>query len=212
MLKRLVLIGALVISMVALFGSNANAQFFDGWGWFGFSSLEGEITLHGIPNPTSTPTVVIVTATLGSVEIICLNPNDKNRPATPGNAGTRQVTIVDPLDGNNSIDKKKGTGTSKPTIDLSFAEDRVNCVNPNWDFVTDSAAVTQFLATMQSFRCIAESKTDPNPCIAADGTLTIEATPRDSVSLSCTINGPVVRDPNTFQTVHRANFFNCVEI
>jgi hypothetical protein len=211
MFKRLILIGALIISMVPLFGSPANAQFFDGWGWFGFSSIQGNITLHGIPNPDSNPTVVIVTATLGSVEIICFNPNDKKKPATPGNSGTRQITIVDPLDGNNSIDKKKGTGTSKPSIDLGFAEDPVNCVNPNWHVVEDSAAVTQFLATMQSFRCIAESRTDPSPCIAADGTLTIEATPRDSVSLSCKLNGPVVRNPDS-TTVSGANVFTCVEI
>ena len=36
MFKRAISIGALVISMIALFGTNANAQFFDGWGWFEF--------------------------------------------------------------------------------------------------------------------------------------------------------------------------------
>ena len=46
MFQRLMLIGGFVISVVAMSATHANAQF-DGWGWFGFSAVRGEIfTLH----------------------------------------------------------------------------------------------------------------------------------------------------------------------
>ena len=52
MFKRLILIGALVISIVAMSGTHANAQSFDGWGWFGFSEIEGEIRTMQNSQPT----------------------------------------------------------------------------------------------------------------------------------------------------------------
>ena len=52
MFKRLILISALVISAVAMSSTHANAQFFDGWGWFGFSSVRGDDRSQQSPNPT----------------------------------------------------------------------------------------------------------------------------------------------------------------
>src|SRR5512139_1165258 len=107
MFKRFMLISALVISAVAVSGTRANAQFFDGWGWFGFSGVHGTINLSKVKNPSSQPTVVIATATLDTVQIACINPASNG--LFPGNAFTSEVEGFSPVDPRNVT--AKGTTT-----------------------------------------------------------------------------------------------------
>jgi hypothetical protein len=65
-------------------------------------------------------------------------------------------------------------------------------------------------AVLQVFRCTGNAKTDPEPCLADDGiTLTIEATPRDTVSLHCTLD-PVLRNPDG--TAQHDQVMTCEEV
>ena len=70
--KRLILIGGFVISIVAMSATHANAQF-DGWGWFGFSAIRGEIDTIKTPNPQGKPSQITVTVA-ATIQIACKNP------------------------------------------------------------------------------------------------------------------------------------------
>ncbi len=197
------LIGLLVLSAVVMLGTEASAQSFDGWGWFGFSEVTGVVDLRGVPNPDNHPTIVQVTVSLKGIQVICVNPNDKATPASPGNAGDRTVTLTDPITLANFTGDP---GQARVTfhVDLSFAEVNTNCVNPNWTVIQGSAAVSVISVTMNSYRCTGK---DADPCF--DGT-TLTATLRDTVSLACTLD-PVVRDPVTLVPLHD-QVFTCVEV
>lgn len=214
MFKRLMLI-ALAISVVAMSGTHANAQFFDGWGWFGFSALRGEIDLSKVPNPGSKPRIVFVQGILSSIEVICLNPANYN--VAPGNAGTRAATGQTAISGDNITDRKRGLAHVTVFLggtELAAAEATATCVNPNWSVVAGSAAPKQVSLTMKIFGCIPESKQDPEPCfndVNGDGnSITIDLTVNpDSVKLLCTLDS-VARDqfgiPLHDQTI------TCVEV
>ena len=58
--------------MVAMSGTHANAQF-DGWGWFGFSAIRGEIDTIKTPNPQGKPSQITVTVD-ATIQIACKNP------------------------------------------------------------------------------------------------------------------------------------------
>ena len=204
MFKKLIVIGVFVISVVAMSGTHANAQFFDGWGWFGFSSLTGEIDLRGVPKPDAKPTVVVVDASLNQIEILCKNPNGFS--VAPGSASLRFV-LRHPIASQEVA--KNGQATVTVVFDLGDAESEVNC-NNLWTVVQNSAAVTDMSVVLQVYRCTGDVKTDPEPCVANDGiTLTIEPTPRDTVSLHCTLD-PVLR--NADGTAQHNQVMTCVEI
>jgi hypothetical protein len=196
MFKRLMLIAGLVVSVIAISGTHANAQFFDGWGWFGFSAFQGIVDLRGVPNPDTKTSQVQATLALKGIQIFCVNPNDNKTPATPGNAGDKTVTLVDPITLANFAGDP-GQATVSFSIDLGFAEVNSNCVNPHWTPIPGSAAVGLVVVDMKSYRC----KDSSNPCT--------NLVLRDAVTLQCTLN-PVLRDPITFAPLHGQDF-TCVE-
>lgn len=205
MFKRLLLISLLGIGAVAMSVTHANAQFFDGGGWFGFSTLTGIIDLRGVPNPDRKPTIIVVDASLNQIEVLCKNPQGFN--VTPGTASLRFV-LSHPITDQEVADN--GQATVEVTFDLGDAENNVEC-NNLWTVVPGSAAVVDMSVTLQVFRCTGNVKTDPDPCHADDLiTLTIEATPRDTFSQHCTLD-PVLRDPDTFEPLHD-QVLTCVEV
>jgi hypothetical protein len=203
MFKSLMVIGGLVTSVLAMSSSNANAQFFNGGGWFGFSTLTGLIDLRGVPNPDSKPTVVVVDASLNQIEILCKNPNGFS--VAPGSASQRFV-LSHPIESQEVA--KNGQAQVTIEFDLGDSESSINC-NNKWTVIQNSAAVTDMSVVLQVFRCTGNVKTDPEPCVANDGiTLTIEATPRDTFAQHCTLD-PVLR--NGDGTTKSGQFLTCVE-
>jgi hypothetical protein len=207
MSRRVRMIGLLVMSAVMMLVTDANAQFFDGWGWFGFSAVHGVIDLRGVPNPDTKPSFVQIKLTLKSIAIVCKNPNNSTTPASPGSAGDRTVTLGQPITLAN-FTGDPGQAQVTFDVDLSFAEVDTNCVNPNWTHITGSAAVGLILAEMKSYRCTnkeLDGIPDADPCFEG---MTLTATLRDTVNLECTLN-PVLRDSN-FIPLHDQDF-TCVE-
>ena len=190
MFKRLILIGALVMSMVPLFGTNANAQFFDGWGWFGFSSVKGIIDLTKVKNPTSQPSVVIATGTSNTAQIACLNPASNG--ISNGNAFTAELNDFD------SVNPQRVTAKGNTTVTILFNLDGLevdtNCQNPRWDAIGDSAMLLSFSAHLDWFRCTGQELDgipDTDPCTEFSGDqleFTIDETARgliQSADVSC---------------------------
>ena len=83
---------------------------------------------------------------------------------------------------------------------LRDAEEDARCAHPYWHVVPGSAAPRALSLTMQSFRCVPESKHDREPCFQDNpykwsgdhgshdsDKLTVERTPQDTVKLSCTL-------------------------
>jgi hypothetical protein len=189
MFKRLVLVGGLVVSVIALLCIDVGAQSFNGGGWFGFSTLTGLIDLRGVPNPDSKPTIIVVDASLNQIEVLCRGPQGQ----LVAGAATLRFVLSHPVAAREVA--KNGQATVEITFELGDAESNINC-NNNWTVVQNSAAVTDMSVVLQVFRCTGNTKTDPAPCVADDGTtLTIEATPRDTFAQHCTLN-PVLRDNN----------------
>jgi hypothetical protein len=152
MFKRLMLIGALVISVVAMSGTHANAQFFDGWGWFGFSSVKGLIDLSKVKNPIAQPSIVIATGTSNTAQIACVNPATNGISA--GNAFTSE------LDDFDSVNPQKVTAKGDTTVTILFALDgleiNTNCQNRNWHPIEHSAMLLAFSAHLDWFKCTGE--------------------------------------------------------
>ncbi len=205
MSRRVMLIGLLVLSAVVMLGTEASAQSFDGWGWFGFSEVTGVIDLRGVPNPDTKPTIVFVTATLNVVEVMCTNPNDMTGPAQPGNAGVREVSAANQVSPQEVVGRGQATVTI--TFDLGFAETNASCVNPNWNVVIGSAGVKDMSVKMEVFRCTGDVKTDPDPCFEGT-TLTVDPA-KDTVNLHCTLD-PIDRDE--FLHTSSGQVFTCVEV
>jgi hypothetical protein len=140
MFKRLILIGALVISMVPLFGSNANAQFFDGWGWFGFSDIRGEIKTSKTPNPQGQPSQITATVN-ATIQIACINPATNG--VFNGVAFHRALSTSVPLGAGEDV-TDKGDTTTVVLLPLHQFEVPENCPNKKWDAITDSAMALDF--------------------------------------------------------------------
>jgi hypothetical protein len=196
MLKKLMLIGALVTTMVFISDTNVNAQFFDGWGWFGFSSVRGFIDLSKVPPPQSKPSVVVATATLNQVQIACKNP--ANNGISPGKSFTSELTSFNSLDSGDITDRKRGKATVLVAFSLDEFEDDANCQNPNWHKITNSAMVLSFSADLEWFACTGEDLNgdgDADPCTDMDSTgqevFTINETAKgllDAKTVTCTLN------------------------
>ena len=143
MFKRLILIGAFVVGMVPLFGTNANAQFFDGWGWFGFSSIHGEIDTIKTPNPTGKPSQITATVN-ATIQIACINP--ANNGVFNGVAFHRPLSTSVPLGAGDVSDK--GDATTDVFLPLNSFEVSANCPNKKWIPITDSAMALNFSGTV----------------------------------------------------------------
>ncbi len=164
MFKRLILIGALVISMVAMLGTHANAQSFDGWGWFGFSEIEGQIRTIKTPNPQGQPSQITVTVT-ATIQIACINP--ANNGLFNGVAFHRPLTDSIPL-GSGDI-TNNGETTTTVLLPLNQFEVSTNCPNRRWIPIVDSAMALDFSGTV--LWCLVENA---GPC-TEKGTLGLES-------------------------------------
>src|SRR4030095_4953390 len=107
MFKKLIVIGGLVISAVAMSSTHANAQFFDGWGWFGFSSIRGDIFTSKTPKPQGRPSAIIVTVN-ATIQIACINP--ANNGVFNGVAFQRPLTSSISFDLVGGVHKKYTKG------------------------------------------------------------------------------------------------------
>jgi hypothetical protein len=192
MFKRLVLIGALVISAVAMSSTHANAQFFDGWGWFGFSDIRGEIKTSKTPNPQGRPSQITVTVN-ATIQIACINPG--NNGVFNGVAFHRPLTSSIPVDPADVDDK--GDATTVVFVPLSQFEVSANCPNKKWTPVTNSAMALDFSGTV--LWCLVENG---GPNCTRKGLL-------DESPVTCsldTTNPQNQRDPLTGEAPHTAVF------
>jgi hypothetical protein len=211
MSQRVMMIGLLIISAVAMFATDANAQSFDGWGFFGFSEITGIIELSEVPNPEKTPTVVTIEGSLNFIEVICRSPGGD---VSPQNAGSQLVKAA------NAIDNDEITEGGHATVEIKFgaaelaaAERKAKCENPTWRVVPGSAAPTQMTLTLRSFLCRPESEADPEPCFRRNtDTLTV-GDRVDTVNLHCTLPGEEeqkIRRDADFRPLHD-HVFTCPE-
>lgn len=232
MLQRSVFIGLCAISAAVLVWTEAKAQFFNGWGWFCCSEVTGYVDLSKVPNPVADPSIVTVTGLLNTIEVICYNP--KNHEVLPGNAGTREVATASVIASENVTNRQRALARVPIRLgadELAAAETSAACVNAQWIAIQGSAAPKAMTLTMETFLCIPESNKDKinspdgDPCVCDNpagcgsvppGGLTIEATPRDTVHLQCSLD-PVRRnlDPNVAEPPYLAPLHNqvitCIE-
>ena len=124
MFKRFMLICSLVVSVVAVSGTQANAQFFDGWAWFGFSAVRGEIRTQGTPDPRTEPSQIMATVS-ADVQIACLT----GTRVFIGRAFHRTITGVGAA-GNTKI-RPKGDAITTVFLSLDQFEVVKNCSNHN---------------------------------------------------------------------------------
>jgi hypothetical protein len=192
MFKRLILIGALIISMVPLFESSANAQFFDGWGWFGFSDIRGEIHTSKTPNPTGRPSQITATVN-ATIQIACINPATNG--VFNGVAFHRSLSTSVPLGAGDVTEQ--GDATTEVFLPLDQFEVSANCPNKKWMPITDSAMALDFSGTV--LWCLVENG---GPNCTLKGLL-------DSSPVTCSLDmaNPLnQRDPITGEAPHEAVF------
>lgn len=202
MFKRLMLIAGLVVSVIAMSGTHANAQFFDGWGWFGFSSVRGEIlTLH-TPNPKTKPSQIVVTAT-ATVQTACFNP--ANNGVFNGVA-FKSTVVGSSLAGNGGfVETTQGNaGKTEVFLDLSVFETDPqfsHCPNPGWTVIRDSAMALDFSGTVTW--CLIDTTTNTLDCSSKKGRL-------DQDSVTCILD---TTDPlnqrNVDGTAPHSAVFDC---
>ena len=133
------LIGGFVISVVAMSATHANAQF-DGWGWFGFSAIRGEIDTIKTPNPQGKPSQITVTVG-ATIQIACKNPATNG--VFNGVAFRRSLATSVPFGTGEDV-TDKGDVTTVVRLFLNQFEDSANCPNKKWDAITDSAMALSF--------------------------------------------------------------------
>jgi hypothetical protein len=163
MFKRMMMIGILGVSLLARLGSEAEAHLAGTVIVGGYvrhvSSLEGGITVKGVPNPDTNPSALVFTATITRVRFQCENP--ANNQVAPGQSADRTVIAgIAPFDEGN-INKKKGTGTAAVHLDTDFVVTNEDCVNPNWFVVPESIFVEELSAKFETVECTGP---DSDPC------------------------------------------------
>lgn len=187
---------------VAALSSNAYALKISGWGFSINSPLRATINLQGVPNPSSKPTIVVVDATLDEIEYFCVNPNNYN--VAPGEAGS--LTVM----GTERVEDTDVTTNGQATVNLIFNIDGpYECVNPNWTYVDNTAAVKLVTVNLAYYECAGDPKVDDDPCYL-DGEPWYEVNKKaGSASGVCTLD-PVERDPYTLIPVP-GQIYECVE-
>lgn len=166
--------------------------------WVG--SIHIELDLRGVPNPSTKPTIAIVDGVLDEIEYLCRNPNDYS--VAPGSSGQRTIYGTDVLDSGNIV------GKGQATVELVFdVPGPFTCVNPNWTWVEGSEVAKKITATISTYLCTGDPRTDPDPCYEGN-TLTIAETPADTRVIACTLD-PVLR--NYDGTVTEGQFYTCTQ-
>ena len=193
MFKKLILIGGFAISMVAMSSTHANAQF-DGWGWFGFSAIRGEIDTIKTPNPQGKPSQITVTVD-ATIQIACKNPATNG--IFNGVAFHRSLATSVPF-GTGEYVTDKGDVTTVVRLFLNQFEDSANCPNKKWDAITDSAMALSFSGSV--LWCLVGENGGPD--CTRKGLL--DASP---VTCSLDVTNPLnQRDPITGEAPHEAVF------
>lgn len=236
MFQRVMKMSLWAMSAVVLLGTDARAQSFNGWGWFCCSEVTGEIDLIKVPDPEAQPSIVVVKGRLKAIEVVCKSPEGRT---VPTDAGTRKVEAAHAIDEDEIMHGKYGK-SRRAEVEISLGEEALRdaekdaeCDKPYWHVVPGSAAPKAMRLTMQSFRCVPESKHDPEPCFQGDpdkrgktytsrdtdegddehgsrdtDELSVERTPRDTVQLSCTLD--YIRRDKDLRPLHNQEF-TCVE-
>ena len=192
MFQRLMLIGGFVISVVAMSGTHANAQF-DGWGWFGFSAIRGEIDTIKTPNPQGKPSQITVTVD-ATIQIACINP--ANNGISNGVAFHRSLATSVPFGTGDVTDK--GDVTTEVLLSLDQFEVSANCPNKKWTPILDSAMALSFSGSV--LWCLVGENGGPD--CGRKGLL-------DASPVTCSLdmtNPRNQRDPVTGQAPHTAVF------
>jgi hypothetical protein len=200
MVRKAMMIGLLVMSAVALQARDAHAQF-DGWGWFGFSEVKGEIlTLH-TPNPKSKPSQIVVSATM-TVQTACVNPATNG--VFPGNSFTQTVVGASPAANGGFVETVQGNaGKTIVFLNLSSFEqpEDPHCPNPNWLVLPNSAMALSFSGTVTW--CLIDTTTNQLNCSAKNG-----LQDQDNVTCTLDLSNPLNRR-NADGTAPHTAVFTC---
>jgi hypothetical protein len=208
MSRRVMMIGLLAISAVALFATHANAQSIAGWGFRCCSEITGIIELEDVPDPDRKSTVVTIDGSLNFIEVICRSPDGKH--VSRQHAGSRVVKVADAIDNDEITKKGRATVEIKfGSPELAAAERKTTCEHPKWRVVPGSAAPRRMALTLQEFRCQPKSEEDPQPCFRHDTATLIVGKKIDTVHLDCALKK--IRRDGDFIPLHDQEF-TCDEL
>jgi hypothetical protein len=157
-------VGLICLGLTGFAPTQAQAQWFDGWGWFGFSNVKGVITTGGTPPPGPQPSVLIVNAAV-TVQIACVNPSDNG--IFNGKAFTSDVVSASQITQGNITDKKGNIAKTTVFLNLDHFEVSSNCTNELWTPIVSSAIVSKFSHDVLWYRCTGEELDgipDWDPC------------------------------------------------
>lgn len=151
MFKRFVMIGFLGISLAAILGTEAKAHYvptLSGWGWH---SVQCNVDLKGVPNPSTKPAVVECVVSTALVEILCQNP--AGHDVQPGQPAIQMTLIAQhQIEDKNITDKKKG----KAHVEVLVPDDSLLksefCVNPNW--IPIDVLIREMTAQINTYECV----------------------------------------------------------
>lgn len=166
MLKRLIFIGFVLISAIALLTSNVSAGL-GGWGGTPAWSLRGAIDLSGAGNLSKGDQLVTATIS-GEVEFICRGPQGQVTGGTSSNPGIPVTQILGP-------DDTFGKGQACLEFYFPWVEDNSYCQSSNlphmwWTLIPHSDLMPQFRADVVWYRCNDEEldghagNDDDSPC------------------------------------------------
>jgi len=157
MFKRVLMLGLLGVSLVALLGTGAEAHYQGYIAGVHVKSLVCTVSLKSVPSLDAHPAITECIVTTGSVEILCKNP--AGHDVLPGESAT-QVTLVDQAPVEQSVaEKKKGRAHVSVEVDDTPLLDPEFCVNPNWIPV---AVLTRSLTSeINTYACVGP---DTDPC------------------------------------------------
>jgi hypothetical protein len=154
--KRVLMLGLLGLSLVALLGTEAQAHYLGYINGVHVASIVCTLGLKGVANPDTNPAIVDCQLTDVFVEALCRNPSGHD---VPGKPGFHQVGPI----GEEPIEEGDITGKGKALVDVHIDDDpvcnsRVVCGKPNWQ--VKACLLRSFTATQNAYRCVGPA-TDP---------------------------------------------------
>lgn len=167
----LMLLSLVAVGVASGVSSDANAQI-SGWGWWGYSSLQGYIDTSKVPPPKTKPSVLIVKAPVADVQIACKNPADNG--IYNGNAFSGEFQIASPIGDGDITDRKRAKATTFVSWSLDDFDDPTEtqwCPNSNWIPVDESAMVLHFTFLVNWHLCTGDDLDgdgDTDPCSDTD--------------------------------------------